>query len=135
MRARESVVFTYCNVLANANIVKPLEKILLAPVKKGASSSFLKQMRKLPISQPDALIALVQKHLHRDTSSAKWLSALGHLALSGQQWQMAEKAFNSLLALEGKQYDEEDLAALAKTLVELNKHQEANAIYQKLLTQ
>jgi len=116
LKQREAIVFAYCRVLAKNNINQPLAKILLPVVKKGANEALLKDMRTLTLSSPDDLISAVQKHLHHDQLSAKWLSCLAHLAIAGEQWSMAEKAFNSLVNLEGEQYDKVDLLAFAKVL-------------------
>ena len=135
VKQRESVLFAYCQVLAEQNIVEPLNKILLSPLKKEASETFLHRVRGLPLQKPDALITVVQKHLQQNSQSAKWLSLLGHLALAGQQWQMAEKAFSSLSNLEGEQYDKADLAAFAKALNAQGNLQAANKLYAKIINQ
>ncbi len=134
VKQRESVLFAYCQVLAQNNIVEPLNDILLAPLKKEASEAFLHRVRTLPLQKPDALIAVVQKHLHKNQHSAKWLSSLGHLAAAGQQWQMAEKAFSSLTNLDGEQYDQTDLTAFAQALSAQGNLLAANQLYVKILS-
>lgn len=132
IKQRESVLFAYCHVLAEQNITEPLTKLITPMLKKQPNALFLKQLRLLPIKQSEPLIALVQKHLHGDSQNAQWLSCLGHLALMSEQWSMAEKAFGSLLKLEGQQYDKQDLQALAKALTEEGQHQAANKIWLKV---
>ncbi len=116
IKQREQVIFAYCQILAKHQINQPLSKLLLPVVKKGTNDVLLKQMRALPLTATDELIQAVQKHLHSDPHSAKWLSCLAHLAANAKQWSMAEKAFHSLVQLAGKQYDKTDLLAFAKVL-------------------
>ncbi|MGL1956689.1 MAG: heme biosynthesis protein HemY [Colwellia sp.] len=133
---REAVLFAYCKVLAAQNITEPLTKLLQPLLKKQPDTSFLKQLRTLPIKQSEVLIALVQKHLHKDKHNAQWLSCLGHLAIVSEQWSMAEKAFGSLVNLDAnnqkEQYDKQDLQALAKALTEQEQHQAANEVWLKI---
>jgi HemY protein len=135
IKQRETIVFAYCRVLAEQKITEPLNKLLLPMLKKSPNSEFLKQLRQLPISQADDLIAQVQKHLHKDIHSGKWLSCLGHLALASKQYAMAEKAFASLVKLEqenyGIQYDQQDLQAFAKAHSAQGHHQAANDVWLK----
>jgi len=135
VKQRETVLFAYCRVLAEQEITEPLNKLLVPLFKKSPSSDFLKQIRTLPIKHADELITIVQKQLHKDVHSGKWLSCLGHLALVSEQYSMAEKAFGSLIKLEdedyGKQYDHQDLQALAKVHGQQGQYQAANDIWLK----
>ncbi len=136
IKQREAVLFAYCHVLAEQSITEPLTKLITPILKKQPNANFLKQLRSLPIKQSEPLIAIVQKHLHSDNQNAQWLSCLGHLAVMSEQWSMAERAFGSLVKLEAnlqeKQYDKEDLQALAKALTEEGQHQAANEVWLKL---
>lgn len=132
LKQRENILLAYCTVLAEQDIIEPLNKLLLPIIKKSPSENFLKSIRSLPIKQADELISLVQKHLHNNMQSAKWLSCLGHLAVNAAQWSMAEKAFGSLLKLEGEQYDRQDLVALAIALTHDNRIEDANSIWLKV---
>ena len=136
VKQREAVLFAYCQVLAEQNITEPLTKLITPMLKKQPNTRFIQRLRTLPIKQSEPLIALVQKHLHSDNQNAQWLSCLGHLAVMSEQWSMAEKAFGSLVKLEAnqqeKQYDKEDLQALAKALTEEGQHQAANEVWVKL---
>ncbi len=136
VKQRENVLFAYCQVLAEQNITEPLTKLITPMLKKQPNTRFLKRLRSLPIKQSEALIAIVQKHLHSDNQNAQWLSCLGHLAVMSEQWSMAEKAFRSLVNLEAnqneKQYDKQDLQALAKALTEEGQHQAANEVWFKV---
>ena len=136
VKQREAVLFSYCQVLAEQNITEPLTKLVAPLLKKEPNLRFLKRLRSLPIKQSEPLIAIVQKHLHRDSKNAQWLSCLGHLAVMSEQWSMAEKAFRTLINLEAnqssKQYDREDLKAFAKALTEEGNHQAANEVWVKL---
>ena len=138
VKQREAVLFAYCHVLAEQNITEPLTKLITPMLKKQPNARFLKQLRTLPIKQSEPLVAIVQKHLHSDSHNAQWLSCLGHLAVMSEQWSMAEKAFRSLLKLEAnkqeKQYDKQDLIALAKALTEEGQHQAANEVWLKIST-
>ena len=136
VKQREAVLFSYCQVLAEQNITEPLTKLITPILKKQPNTRFLQRLRTLPIKQSEPLIAIVQKHLHGDNQNAQWLSCLGHLAVMSEQWSMAEKAFGSLVKLEAnqqeKQYDKEDLQALAKALTEEGQHQAANEVWVKI---
>jgi HemY protein len=135
IKQREQVIYAYCQVLAAHQINQPLSKILLPVIKKGANEKLLKQMRSLPLTSTDELIQAVQKHLHHDQHNAKWLSCLAHLATSSQQWPMAEKAFNSLVQLEGEQYDKVDLIAFAKVLENQNELPKAIEVLNKIVSE
>lgn len=135
IKQREQVIYAYCRVLAAHQINQPLSKILLPVIKKGANEKLLKQMRNLPLTSTDELIQAVQKHLHHDQHNAKWLSCLAHLAASSQQWPMAEKAFNSLVQLEGEQYDKVDLITFAKVLEKQNELPKAIEVLNKLVAE
>ncbi|WP_077339777.1 heme biosynthesis HemY N-terminal domain-containing protein [Pseudocolwellia agarivorans] len=132
VKQREVIVMAYCKVLAEQNIIQPLNKILLPVVKKGTDKAFLQQMRNLPLRSADELIAVVQKHLHKDPQNGTWLSCLAHLAVSSKQWDMAEKAFNSLVNLGEIQYDNVDLIAFAKVLQQREQFEKATQVYAKL---
>jgi HemY protein len=49
-----------------------------------------------------------------------------------EQWSISEKAFYTLVKLEGHQYDKQDLEALAKALSEEGQHQAANEVWVKV---
>jgi len=128
----EIIVLAYCQVLAENNINEPLAKILLPVVKKGANVQLLKATRSLPISQANDLIVAAQKHLHNDPHNALWLSLVAHFAVFSQQWPLAEKAFNTLVNLEGAQYDDVDLLAFALVLEQQNQLEKANQVLRKI---
>ena len=138
VKQREAVLFAYCKILAENEIIEPLNKLLVPLFKKSPSSDFLKQVRNLPIKRADELIAIVQKQLHKDIHSGKWLGCLGHLALKSEQYSMAEKAFGSLLKLEheeyGVQYDRQDLQAFAQVHSKQGQYQAADAMWSKANT-
>ena len=135
LKQQESILFAYCQVLAEHNAYTQLTKILVPLLKKSPNIKTLKLIRHFPIKQADELIAVIQKQLHKNIHSGKWLSCLGHLAFHSGQFALSEKSFNSLLKLEdetyGVQYDQEDLAVLAQALTAQNQHQAANAIWLK----
>ena len=152
IKQREAVIFAYCQVLINHQIITPLEDLLLPPIKKDASESFLVEFQNLILNLPlertvtepgtslssmpgnspntrqkmPSLITAVQKHLHKNNHSPKWLSTLGHVALFNGEWEMSEKAFASLLALPNKPYSDNDIKSYATALSQQNKHGEAN---------
>jgi len=132
VKQREAALFSYSQVLAEQNIIEPLIKLITPILKKHPDVRFLKHLRKLPIKQSEPLIALAQKHLHDNSQSPQWLSCLGHLAIMNEQWSMAEKAFGSLIKLNGQQYDKQDLQAFAKALTEEGQHQAANEVWVKI---
>jgi HemY protein len=135
LKQRESILLAYCQVLAEHKIIEPLNKILLPVIKKGVDDAFLKRIRQLPISTTDELMSAVQKHLHHDPHSGKWLSCLANLAAKAQQLPMAEKAFNSLVNLEGKQYDSIDLLTFSHVLEQQGEYKKANQILNKIVVQ
>ena len=130
----EVVVLAYCRVLAENNVNEPLAKVLLPVVKKGADSKLLKSIRSLPITQANELVAAAQKHLHNDPHNALWLSLVAHFAVFSQQWPLAEKAFNTLVNLEGSQYDKIDLLAFALVLEQQSEYEKANQVLRKIHT-
>ena len=135
VKQQETVLFAYCQVLAENKIIAPLNKLLVPLFKKSPSSEFLKKIRNLPIKQADELIVIVQKQLYKNVNSGKWLSCLGHLALMSGQYSMAEKAFGSLIKLAeddyARQYDRQDLQALAQAHSQQGQYQAADAIWLK----
>jgi HemY protein len=135
LKQRESILLAYCQVLAEHKIIEPLNKILLPVIKKGVDDAFLKKIRQLPISATDELMSAVQKHLHHDPHSGKWLSCLANLAAKAQQLPMAEKAFNSLVNLEGKQYDSIDLLTFSHVLEQQGEYKKANQVLNKIVVQ
>lgn len=135
LKQREAILFAYCQVLAENNITAPLNNILLPAIKKGAELQFLQNIRQLPIISADELISAVQKHLHHDQHSGKWLSCLANLAAQAQQYSMAEKAFNSLVNLDGVQYDTVDLKTFAHVLEQQGEYQKANQVLNKIVAQ
>jgi HemY protein len=140
LKQSETILFAYCQVLAEHNIQEPLNVLLLPALKKDPSQAFLVELQALPIKHADELIAQVQKQLHNNSDSAKWLSCLGHLAAGSGQWSMAEKAFNSRFKLEQQEpleqqkYRQSDLQAFANALTHQDKHKEANQVLRQCLT-
>lgn len=133
IKQREPVLLAYCQILAQHKISEPLTKILLPVIKKGANNYLLKQIRLLPLCATNELMQVVQKHLHHDPSSAKWLSCLAHLAIAEQEWDRAEKAFNSLVNLDGHQYDQVDLKSFAMVLEQKGQLEKAIQVLNKLI--
>jgi len=138
IKQREAILFAYCRVLADNSILAPLEELLLPALKKDANESFIQQLTCLPLdktaNKAESLISAVQKHLHKNQDSIKWLTALGHLALASGQWPMSEKAFNRLFTIEGYQLNNRDLIALTKALSEQSKHQQANELLRRAVS-
>ena len=128
VKQSDAVFLAYCQVLATHKLVEPINKLLLPRLKKEADIQFIKQVRQLPISNADELIAVVQKHLHKDENNAKWLSLLAHFAYASQQWAMADKAFHRLLNLSEKSYDKLDVITYAKVKSQQGLHQQANEL-------
>jgi HemY protein len=132
IKHREAVVLAYCKVLAEHNIIKPLNKILLPAFKKGANKDFLMAIRSLPLETPEELITIAQKHVTKSPENNLWLSCLAHLCVANKQWDAAETNFNRLIELPEKQYDDVDLVAFAKTLEQLSQFEKATQVYRKL---
>ena len=132
VRKSETVLMAYCQVLATNKITTPLNKLLLPKVKKTPSDAFLQQLRHLPLTQADELIAVVQKHLQKQPESNQWLSALAHLAYNSGQIDMANKAFNALLQLGDRAYDKFDLLTFAKLQQQQDNFQQANELLMKV---
>ena len=132
IKQTETVVLAYCQVLAENQVNEPLAKLLLPIIKKGNAISLLKAVRTLPITQDDSLMAAAQKHLHNEPHNAIWLSLVAHFATASQQWQLAEKAFNSLVNLEEKQYDKTDLLVFSQVLEHQGHLDKANQVLRKI---
>ncbi len=128
----EVIVLAYCRVLAENQINQPLAKLLLPILKKGADTRLLASVRTLPITQADSLMTAAQKHLHSEPHNALWLSLVAHFATASQQWSLAEKAFNSLVNLEGKPYDKVDLLAFSQVLEQQGQLDKANQVLRKI---
>jgi HemY protein len=135
IKQSEVVLLAYCQVLASNKLTEPLNKLLLPKLKKDPSAAFLKQMRQLPITHGDELINTVQKHLQKQPDNGKWLSILAHLACASKQWNMADKAFHSLLNLAEQQYDNQDLLAYANSQQQQGLYQQANELLMKCYQQ
>ncbi|WDE05487.1 heme biosynthesis protein HemY [Thalassomonas viridans] len=129
----EPVLLAYCRILAENQLNQALTEILLPVLKKDPGQQLLRAFQTLPVHQGDALIAQVQKQLSKHPQEAKWLSYLGHLAANTGQWQMSERAFNSLLSLEESRYDASDLEALAYVLSRQEKFEQANKMLMRRL--
>lgn len=129
----EPVLLAYCRVLAENKLNEALADILLPVLKKDPGQPLLRAFQTFPVHQAELLIAQVQKQLGKHQQEAKWLSYLGHLAFNSEQWQMSERAFNSLLALEPISYDASDLEALACVLSKQEKFEQANKILTRRL--
>lgn len=137
IKQREPVLLAYTRVLAENDIIEPLNRLLLPIFKKDPSSDFLKQARTLPISHADELINIVQKQLHKahKHDHPKWLSCLGHLALASEQYPMAEKAFGSLVKLDAEDVaqlcDRQDMQAYATAYSKQGLYQAADTMWAK----
>ena len=132
MKQSETVVLAYCQVLAENQVNEPLARLLLPIIKKGNAVSLLKAVRTLPITQDDSLMAAAQKHLHNEPNNALWLSLVAHFATASEQWQLAEKAFNSLVNLEEVQYDKIDLLVFSQVLEHQGQLDKANQVLRKI---
>ncbi|WP_448565704.1 heme biosynthesis HemY N-terminal domain-containing protein [Thalassotalea ganghwensis] len=133
VKQRDAVLFAYCQTLANHHVSEPLTKLLLPKVKKGTDETFIKKIRLLPLTVSNELVQAVQKHLHHDPQSAKWLSCLAHLSIKSKEWDRAEKAFNSLVHLPGHQYDTIDLKAFAEVLQHQGETVKALEVFNKIV--
>jgi len=132
VKQSETVVLAYCQVLAENQVNEPLDKLLLPVIKKGAAIKLLKALRTLPITHDNSLMAAAQKNLHSEPHNALWLSLVAHFATASQQWPLAEKAFNSLLNLEEKQYDKVDLLAFSQVLEHQGQLEKANQVLREI---
>jgi len=132
VKQSETVVLAYCQVLAENQVNEPLVKLLLPVIKKGAAIKLLKALRTLPITHDNSLMAATQKKLHSEPHNALWLSLVAHFATASQQWPLAEKAFNSLLNLEEKQYDKVDLLAFSQVLEHQGQLEKANQVLREI---
>lgn len=128
LKQRENIILVYCQVLADKNIVEPLQKLLLPVIKKGANTTFIEAIKLLPIQQPREFIVAIEKHLHKDPDNTTWLSCLGHLAFTGNDYALAERAFNSLNQKLDQPMSLIDTKIFAQTLVKQGKAERAATI-------
>lgn len=128
IKQSEAVLLSYCQVLAEHQITTSLNALLLPAFKGNTSDSFLKKTRTLPLTNPDSLLVEVQKQLHKDNKSTKWLASLGFLAYAGQQYDMSVKAFTTLFKHEDYQPDHQDIILYSKALMANNQHQQASEL-------
>jgi HemY protein len=133
IKQRESVILAYCNVLAEHSIIEPLNDLLLPLLKKDTSENVIRQIRTLSITKPEKLLPLVYKQLHKNEQSGKWLSCLAHLAATSGDLTTSQKAFNGLIALAGRQYDDVDLKRYSQILSLQGEHQKANEVLLKMI--
>lgn len=132
LKQSHAITLAYCKVLAANNFSQDVEIILLPIVKKATQIEFIREVRHLPLKSCQALITQVQKHLHKEPNNGLWLSYLAHLAYYSNQLSMAEKAFNSLMSIEPKAYDDNDLKTLSRILIEQNSTDNALAVLKLL---
>jgi HemY protein len=129
-KQNDDIIIAYCRVLAKANINEPLEKLLIPVIKKGVNQNLINQIKLLPLHKPTALLSAVQKHLQSSPQNSLWLSCLGHLAASNQDWPLAERAFNSLLNSgdDTSQNDDVDIATFGHVLTAQGKFEQATKV-------
>ena len=125
VKQRETVLVVYCQVLAEQDVIEPLNKLLLPIIKKGTNATLIAALKKLPIKQPHAFIIAIEKHLHKNPDDLLWLSCLGHFAYSDNNVILAEKAFKTLQQKLVTPMEESDLKTYANVLINQEKHQEA----------
>lgn len=125
LKQREAILLAYCQVLAKANIVEPLQKLLLPVVKKGTNSQLINALKTLPIQQSDAFVIAIEKHLKQNPDDTQWISCLGHFAYAGANYNLAEKAMKSLSQKLGTPMHNDDLFIYAQALMKQEKYQEA----------
>ncbi len=125
LKQREAILLAYCQVLAKANIVEPLEKLLLPVVKKGTNSKLIEALKTLPIQQSEAFVIAIEKHLKQNPQDIQWLSCLGHFAYAGSNFILAEKAMKTLSQKLTTPMDKDDLLIYAHALIEQEKYEQA----------
>lgn len=131
-RQSEGVILAYADCLINNGLIKNLEDLLLPLIKKDASEHFINELKTMPITHGDHIIFAVQKILQKQPENTLWLSALAHLCMENKEYDKAHKAFTSLLKLA---QHPDDLRGYATLLERMGEHQQANRVYQELLTQ
>jgi len=124
----DTIVHAYCTVLAENQITAPLDKLLVPLVKKAKNTVLINALKSLPLTKPNELIAATQKHLHGDQHNIFWLSCLGHFALKGKDWPLAERAFHSIANQSGANMPIDDRKGYAIALNEQGKYQQATEI-------
>ncbi|MFD2165738.1 heme biosynthesis HemY N-terminal domain-containing protein [Thalassotalea euphylliae] len=122
------IIAAYCQVLASNGMTEPLTKLLVPVIKKGVNTPLINQVKTLTIHKPAELISAVQKHLQRDQHNSFWLSCLGHFANAGQDWPLAERAFNSLAGIPDTTLSDTDKRGYAKALANQEKFREATQV-------
>jgi len=125
LKQRENIILVYCQVLADKNIIEPLQKLLLPVIKKGANTTFIDTIKSLPIQQPREFIVVIEKHLQKDPDNTIWLSCLGHLAFTGNDFALAEKAFNRLKQKLEQPMPQADSTIFAQALIKQGKADQA----------
>ncbi|WP_371187924.1 heme biosynthesis HemY N-terminal domain-containing protein [Thalassotalea maritima] len=128
----EGLILAYADCLASNGMHNDLEGLLLPLINKKSSPSFIKAMQKLPLTHAQHIIDSIQALLQKDEHNTMWLSALAHLCFADKQYSKAHKAFVSLLKIK---QDKNDLQTYAKLLTVMEEHQQANRVYQELLSE
>lgn len=130
-RQNEGIILAYANSLNAHGLTNQLEDLVLPCIKKDASPTFINMLKVLPIKNSQHLIASIQKILLKQSDNVIWLSALAHLCAANNEHDKAQKAFITLLKL---QQNSDDLKRYAELLETMGEHQQANRVYQELLT-
>jgi HemY protein len=133
LKHTDVIIFAYCQQLAQHHIIEPLNKLLLPGFTFIADEQFLKNVRTLPLNRPQALIDQVQKLLHKDPQSIKWLSCLGFLAFAGRQYDMSAKAYGSAYVQSPESLDKADLTFYAKALIAKGQPEPANQLLMRAM--
>lgn len=127
-KARIEIIKSFCFCLANNDIDSNLNDILLPAIKKDNNPELLAFIGELPLSNGEAILQEIQKKLHKQQDSYQWLSLLAHCSYNAKQFEMAEKAFNSMAAQMPDKLDKRDYTVFAKLLQEKQEFQKANQL-------
>jgi HemY protein len=130
-RQNEGMILAYANSLNTHGLTDQLEDLVLPFIKKDASPTFINMLKSLSIKNSQHIIANIQKILQKQSDNVLWLSALAHLCAANNEHDKAQKAFVTLLKL---QQNPDDLKRYAELLETMGEHQQANRVYQELLT-
>lgn len=133
IKQRDNVVVSYCQVLAKHNISATLAEILLPVIKKHNNPKMLMVVRELIIADNGSMLTEVQKQLHKSPHSYQWLSLMAHLANNAKQYDIAEKAFNSLVNSAHEKMDKLDYQTFAILLQDKGDFKRANEMLLKLI--
>jgi HemY protein len=120
----------YVQLLIDQGLSSDAEKELIEFAKKKEHDAFWGLFKQLKHSQPAQAIRFIEQQIKKQPQRAILYSVLAHLAFNSQDLNLAKRAIDKALEIEG---NESDLLLLAAILEQEQAYQEANQLYKTLI--